>query len=73
MTFVLALLVFMAIVAAMAGGGSFGGAAPPWFCGGAGGGGTVRGCEICGGDPDRCGSTMQTAPVRQYDADQDGR
>ena len=73
MTFVLALLVFMAIVAAMAVGVLFGRAPIKGSCGGLGAVGIDQDCEICGGDPERCESTMETAPVRQYDPDQDGR
>ena len=73
MTFVLALLVFMAIVAAMAVGEIFGRAPIKGSCGGLGAVGIDQDCEICGGDPQRCESTMEPAPVRQYDPNQDGR
>ena len=51
MTFVLALLVFMAIVAAMAVGVIFGRAPIKGSCGGLGAVGIDQECEICGGDP----------------------
>ena len=73
MTFVLALLVFMAIMAAMAGGGIFGRGPIKGSCGGLGAVGIDQDCEICGGDPQRCESYMEKAPVRQYDPNRDGR
>ena len=73
MTFVLALLVFMAIVAAMAVGVIFGRAPIKGSCGGLSAVGIDQECEICGGDPQRCESNMELAPVRQYDPNQDGR
>ena len=73
MTFVLALLVFMAIVAAITVGVIFGRAPIKASCGGLGAVGIDQHCEICGGDPQRCESTMEPAPVPQYDPDQDGR
>ena len=42
-------------------------------CGGLANLGLKEGCEICGGDPQRCESTMEPAPVRQYDPNQDDR
>jgi len=54
MTFVLALLVFMAIVAVMAVGVIFGRAPIKGSCGGLGAVGIDQDCEICGGDPQRC-------------------
>ena len=53
MTFVLALLVFMAIVAAMAVGVIFDRAPIKGSCGGLGAVGIDQECEICGGDPQR--------------------
>ena len=73
MTFVLALLVFMAIVAAMAVGVIFGRAPIKGSCGGLGAVGIDQECEICGGNPQRCSSNMEPASVRQYDPNQDGR
>ena len=73
MTFVLALLVFMAIVAAMAVGVIFGRVPIKGSCGGLGAVGIDQDCEICGGDLQRCESTMEPSPVWQYDPDQDGR
>ena len=73
MTFVLALLVFIAIVAAMAVGVIFCRAPIKGSCGGLGAVGIDQECEICGGDPQRCESTMEPAQVRQYDPNQDGR
>ena len=51
MTFVIALLVFMAIVAAMAVGVIFGRAPIKGSCGGLGAVGIDQECEICGGTP----------------------
>ena len=73
MTFVLALLVFMAIVAAMAVGVIFGRAPIKGSCGGLGAVGIDQECEICGGDLQRCESNMEPAPVRQHDPKQNGR
>ena len=73
MTFVLALLVFMAIVAAMAVGVIFDRAPIKGSCGGLGAVGIDQECEICGSDPQRCESNTEPAPVRQYDPNQDGR
>ena len=50
MTFVLALLVFMAIMAAMAVGVIFGRGPIKGSCGGLGAVGIDQDCEICGGD-----------------------
>ena len=72
MTFVLALLVFVAIVAAMAVGVIFGRAPIKGSCGGLGAAGIDQECEICGGDPQGCESSMEPVPVRQYDPNQDG-
>ena len=72
MTFVLALLVFMAIMAAMAVGVMLGRAPIKGSCGGLGAVGITQECEICGGDSQRCESNMEAAPVRQYDPNQDG-
>ena len=77
MTFVLALLVFMAIVAAMAIGVIFGRAPIKGSCGGLGAVGIDQDCEICGGDPQRCEGTMSrhrcgnTTPIRMV-AERDG-
>ena len=73
MTFVLALLVFMAIVAVMAVGVIFGRAPIKGSCGGLGAVGIYQDCEICGGDPQRCDSNMQPAPVKQFDPHQSDR
>ena len=73
MTFVLALLVFMAIVAAMAIGVIFGRAPIKGSCGGLGAVGIAQECEICGGDPQRCESNMEPAPVPRHDPNEDGR
>tara|TARA_B100000963_G_scaffold205548_1_gene179009 strand:+ start:189 stop:410 length:222 start_codon:yes stop_codon:yes gene_type:complete len=72
MTFVLALLVFMAIVAAMAVGVIFGRAPIKGSCGGLGVAGIDQECEICGGDPQGCESNMEPVAVRQYDPNQEG-
>ena len=73
MTFVLALLVLMAIMAAMAVGVIFGRGPIKGSCGGLGAVGIDQDCEICGGDPQRCGSKREPVPVRQYDPNRDGR
>jgi hypothetical protein len=73
MTFVLALVVFMAIVAVMAVGVIFGRAPIKGSCGGLGAVGIDQDCEICGGDPQRCDSNMQPAPVKQFDPHQSDR
>ena len=67
MTFVLALLVFLLIMAAMAVGVIFGRAPIKGSCGGLGAVGIDQECEICGGDPQRCDSNTDAGPVRQYD------
>ena len=67
MTFVLALLVFMAIVAAMAVGVIFGRAPIKGSCGGLGAVGIDQECEICGSDPQRCDGGGTTDPVCQAD------
>ena len=72
MTFVLALLVFVAIVAAMAVGVIFGRAPIKGSCGGLGAAGIDQECEICGGDPQGCDRNMEPVPVRQYDPNQAG-
>ena len=54
MTYVLALLVFMGIMAAMAVGVIFGRAPIKGSCGGLGAVGIDQECEICGGDPQQC-------------------
>ena len=73
MTFVLALLLFVAIMAAMAVGVIFGRAPIEGSCGGFGAVGIDQECEICGGDPQRCETNIDSAPVQQYDLNQDGR
>ena len=73
MTFVLALLVFVAIMVAMAVGVIFGRAPIKGSCGGLGAVGIDQECDICGGDPQRCDSNMEPAPVRQYFPHQAGR
>ena len=67
MTFVLALLVFLLIMAAMAVGVIFGRAPIKGSCGGLGAIGIDQECEICGGDPQRCDSSSDAVPVRQHD------
>ena len=69
----LALLVFMAIVAVMAVGVIFGRAPIKGSCGGLGAVGIDQDCEICGGDPQLCDSNMQPAPVKQFDPHQSDR
>lgn len=73
MTFVLALLVFMAIVAVMAVGVIFGRAPIKGSCGGLGAVGIDQDCEICGGDPQQCDSNMEPVPVRHFDPHQSDR
>jgi len=67
MTYLLALIVFLVIVAVMAVGVIFGRPPIKGSCGGLGAVGIHQECEICGGNPQRCESTMQPAPVRQFD------
>ena len=66
MTFVLALLVFMMILAAMAVGVIFGRAPIKGSCGGLGAVGIDQECEICGGDPQRCDSNSDGSAVGQF-------
>ena len=66
MTFVLALLVFMTIMAAMAVGVIFGRAPIKGSCGGLGAVGIDQECEICGGDPQRCDSNSDASAVGQF-------
>ena len=66
MTFVLALLVFMMIMAAMAVGVIFGQAPIKGSCGGLGAVGIDQECEICGGDPQRCDSNSDASAVAQF-------
>ena len=73
MIFVLALLVFMALVAAMAVGVIFGRAPIKGSCGGLGAVGIDQECEICGDDPQRCEGNMEPAPLPQCDRNQNGR
>lgn len=70
MTFVLALLVFLLIVAAMAVGVMFGRQPIKGSCGGLGAVGIDQECEICGGNPARCDSASQTSSVGEYEPDQ---
>jgi hypothetical protein len=67
MTFLLALVVFVVIVAVMAVGVIFGRPPIKGSCGGLGAIGIDQECEICGGDPQRCDSSSDAVPVRQYD------
>ena len=67
MTYVLALLVFMGIMAAMAVGVIFGRPPIKGSCGGLGAFGIDQQCEICGGDPQRCDSSADADPVGQVD------
>ncbi len=73
MTYVLALLVFMCIMAAMAVGVIFGRAPIKGTCGGLGAVGIDQECEICGGDPRRCDSSADADPVGQVDPKGPGR
>jgi len=73
MTYVLALLVFMGIMAAMAVGVIFGRAPIKGSCGGLGAVGIDQECEICGGAPQRCDSSADADPVSQVDPKQAGR
>ena len=66
MTFVLALFVFMMIMAAMAVGVIFGRAPIKGSCGGLGAVGIDQECEICGGDPQRCDSNSDASSVVQF-------
>lgn len=70
MTFVLALVVFLLIVAAMAIGVIFGRQPIKGSCGGLGAVGIDQECDICGGNPARCESVSQANRVGQYDPDQ---
>ena len=72
MTYVLALLVFMGIMAAMAVGVIFGRAPIKGSCGGLGAVGIDQECEICGGDPQRCDSGGDADPVGQVDPKRPG-
>ena len=72
-TVIVAFFVMLALDGAMAVGVIFGRAPIKGSCGGLGAVGIDQGCEICGGDPQRCESIMEPAPVRQYDPYQDGR
>ena len=67
MTYVLALLVFMGIMAAMAVGVIFGRAPIKGSCGGLGDVGIDQECEICGGDPQHCDSGGDADSVGQVD------
>ena len=67
MTYVLALLVFMGIMAAMAVGVIFGRAPIKGSCGGLGAVGIDQECKICGGDPQRCDSGSDADSVGQVD------
>ena len=73
MTYVLALLVFMGIMAAMAVGVIFGRAPIKGSCGGLGAVGIDQECEICGGDPQHCDSSADADPVGQVDPNRPGR
>ena len=66
MTFVLALLVFVMIMASMAVGVIFGRAPIKGSCGGLGAVGIDQECEICGGDPQQCDSDSDAPAVRQF-------
>jgi hypothetical protein len=69
MTFLLALVVFMVIVAAMSVGVIFGRPPIKGSCGGLGAIGIDQECEICGGNPQRCEGTLELNPVHEYDPD----
>ena len=69
MTFLLALVVFVVIVAVMAVGVIFGRPPIKGSCGGLGAIGIDQECEICGGNPQRCESNPELNPVREYDPD----
>jgi len=69
MTFLLALVVFVVIVALMAVGVFFGRPPIKGSCGGLGAIGIDQECEICGGNPQRCESNLELNPVREYDPD----
>ena len=69
MTFLLALVVFVVIVAVMAVGVIFGRPPIKGSCGGLGAIGIDQECEICGGNPQRCESNFELNPVREYDPD----
>ena len=73
MTYVLALLLFMGIMAAMAVGVIFGRAPIKGSCGGLGAAGIDQECEICGGDPQRCDNGGDADPVGQVDPKRPGR
>ena len=73
MTFVLAFLVFMAIMVAMAVGVIFGRAPIKGSCGGLGAVGIEQECEICGGDPQRCETSGDAGPDAQFDPRRPGR
>jgi uncharacterized protein len=67
MTFVLALVIFMLIMAVMAVGVMFGRPPIKGSCGGLGAIGIDQECEICGGNPQRCESNVTLEPGREYD------
>ena len=72
-TFLAALVFFALVIAAMAVGVIFSNKPIQGSCGGLNNIGLDGDCEICGGDPQRCESSLEPAPVRQYDPSQDGR
>ena len=72
MTFILAFLVFIAIIAAMAIGVIFGRSPIKGSCGGLGAVGIDQECEICGGDPQRCESNIEPTPAKQFDSNWGG-
>lgn len=77
MSFVLAFLAMLTIVAAMSVGVVFGRRPIRGSCGGLGALGIDAECEICGGNSDRCAETRAgdgpANPVRQVDPADHGR
>lgn len=67
MTFLIALIVFVMIVAAMSVGVIFGRPPISGSCGGLGAVGIDQECEICGGNPQRCEAVSESAVVREHD------
>lgn len=67
MTFLIALIVFVMIIAAMSVGVMFGRPPITGSCGGLGAVGIDQECEICGGNPQRCEALSEPVAVREYD------